>query len=143
LFSITATASQRDDNGVKLLVSSPNGTKLIVAKKLLLAIPPTRENPIPFDLNGNETLIFSKPQYGRYHTALISHPALPRGIELTNTPTAAVNDAYHPFLDTPFVLSFSSYGSDSSLFSIGTSGNPYDRYTQERAPLWLKAICRK
>jgi hypothetical protein len=124
LFSTTVTASQRDDNGVQLLVSSPNGTKLIIAKTLLLAIPPTRENLIPFDLNPNEALIFSKPQYGRYHTALISHPALLRGIESTNMPTAAVNDAYYPFLDTTFVLSFSSYGNDSSLFSIGTSGKP-------------------
>ncbi|KAE9374315.1 FAD/NAD(P)-binding domain-containing protein [Stipitochalara longipes BDJ] len=129
LLTSTVTASSRNETGVQLLVSTPTGTKLILAKKLLFAIPPTRENLIPFDLNANETQIFSKPQYGRYHTALISHPSLPRGVELNNMPTAAVSDANHPFLETPFVLSFSSYGNDSSLFSIGTSGNPYDRYT--------------
>jgi monoamine oxidase len=128
LFSTVVTASERDDSGVKLLVSGPDGSKLIVAKKLLIAVPPTRENLAPFDLNANETLLFSKPQYGRYHTALISHPSLPRGVEFNNIPAAAATDASHPFLDAPFVLSFSSYGNDTSLFSIGTSGSPFDRF---------------
>lgn len=129
LFKTTVTAAERNDTGIKLLVSGPQGTKMIVAKKLLIAIPPTRENLIPFDLNAAETTIFSKPQYGRYHTALISHPSLPRGIEFSNMPAAAASDANRPFLDTPYIQSFSSYGNDSSLFSIGSSGNPYDRFT--------------
>jgi hypothetical protein len=129
LLKTTVTASERNSTAVKLLVSGPQGIKLIVAKKLLLAIPPTRENLIPFDLNSTETLIFSKPQYGRYHTALISHPALPRGIQFNNMPTTVFSDANRPFLDIPYVQSISSYGNDSSLFSIGSSGNPYDRFT--------------
>lgn len=139
LFSTVVTASERNDTGVKLLVSGPDGTKLIVAKKLLLAIPPTRENLVPFDLNANETLLFSKPQYGRYHTALITHPSLPRGVEFDNIPTAAATDADHPFLDTPFVLSFSSYGNDTSLFSIGTSGKPFNTYNPGAAAALAQA----
>lgn len=134
LFNTTVISSQRDDNGVKLMVSNTDGLqKQIVAKKLLLAIPPTRENLAFFDLNPPETALFSKPQYGRYHTALITHPVLPKGVELTNTPAAAVEEPQSPYLSPPFVLSFDSYGNDSRLFSIGTSGDSYELYTQQAA----------
>lgn len=128
LLTSTVTASSRNATGVELLVSTPSGMKLIIAKKLLLAIPPTRETLIPFDLNANETQHFSRPQYGRYHTALISHPSLPRGVELTNVPPSS-NVTEEPVLETPYILSLSSYGNDSSLSGLGTSGNPYASYT--------------
>jgi hypothetical protein len=133
LYSTVVTKSERDDTGVKLTVSGKDGTKLIVAKKLLLAIPPTRENLAPFDLNAEETDIFSKPQYGRYHTAIVSHPSLPNATELRNMPTVAIKDPELPYLDTPFVLSFASYGNNTNLFSIGTSGSSYPLYTPEAA----------
>ena len=128
-------ASERTDTGVTMIVSGLKGTKIIKAKKLLMAIPPTRENLIPFDLNANETAIFAKPMYGRYGTAVVTHPSLPKGVELRNMPTSAVKDPYAPFLDPPYILSFSSYGNDSDLFSLGTSGKPYLLYTPAAATL--------
>lgn len=134
VFTSTAVLeSERTDTGVNLVVSGPKGTKIIKAKKLLLAIPPTRENLVPFDLNAEETALFAKPTYGRYGTAIVTHPSLPRGIELRNMPASAVNDSYAPYLDDPHILSFSSYGNDSDLFSIGTTGNPYLLYTPAAA----------
>jgi hypothetical protein len=120
-------ASQRTDTGVTMIVSGKKGTKIIKAKKLLMAIPPTRENLIPFDLNSNEMAHFAKPMYGRYGTAIVKHPSLPIGIELHNTPTSAVQDPYSPFLNQAHVLNFASYGNDTDIFSIGTSGSgtPY------------------
>ncbi|KAM7201742.1 hypothetical protein V8F20_004703 [Naviculisporaceae sp. PSN 640] len=130
LTNTVVLASERTSTGVTLLVSGLKGTKIIKAKKLLLAIPPTRENLVPFDLNAEETALFSKPKYGRYGTAIVSHPSLPKGTDLMNMPSTAVADPWSPFLELPHILSFSSYGNDTDLFSIGTSGNPYLLYGQ-------------
>jgi hypothetical protein len=135
MYNTVVIAADRSDSGVKLIVSGLSGTKVILAKKLLLAVPPTRENLIPFDQNAAEILLFSKPQYGRYHTAIVTHPKLPQGVELRNMPTSAVANPNSPFLDPPFVLSFSSFGNDSSLFSIGSSGSSYLLYPPEIAQL--------
>ena len=130
LTNTVVLASERTSTGVTLLVSGLQGTKIIKAKKLLLAIPPTRENMIPFATNSEENAIFAKTKYGRYGTAIVSHPSLPKGVELHNMPTTAVADPWSPFLDIPHILSFSSYGNDSDLFSIGTSGSPYALFGQ-------------
>ncbi|KAH8896046.1 hypothetical protein GQ53DRAFT_743954 [Thozetella sp. PMI_491] len=133
LLNTVVTSAKRDDTGVSLVVSGPNGTRKIEAKKLLFAIPPTRENLAPFDLNADETLHFSKPKYGRYHTGVVSHSALTKGVVFQNTPAIAVQDSSAPFLNAPFVLDFNSYGNDTNLFSIGTSGSNYTEYTPEAA----------
>ncbi|KAK3500376.1 uncharacterized protein B0T23DRAFT_331411 [Neurospora hispaniola] len=98
-------------------------TTIIRARKLLLAIPPTRENLAPFDLDSLESNLFSRAKYGRYGTAIVSSPVLPRGYELHNTPILAAIDPNKPFINEPHVLEFASYGNDSKLFSIGTSGS--------------------
>lgn len=133
LVNTTVTSATRNDTGVVLTVSSPTGTRTIVAKKLLLAVPPTRENLAPFDLDAEETLHFSKPEYGRYHTAIVTHPVLTDGVVLHNMPASAVADPEAPFLDPPFILDFNSYGNDTALFSIGTSGPNYTTYTEAAA----------
>lgn len=123
----TVIASERTDSGVTVVASGTQGTKIITAKKLIMAIPPIRENLVPFDLDADEIELFSQPTYGRYGTAIISHPSLTDGVTLQNMPASAVEDPYAPFLDSPYVLSFSSYGNDTDLFSIGYSscGSPY------------------
>ncbi|EGO60119.1 hypothetical protein NEUTE1DRAFT_127079 [Neurospora tetrasperma FGSC 2508] len=98
-------------------------TTMIRARKLLLAIPPTQENLAPFDLDSLESNLFSRAKYGRYGTAIVSSPVLPRGYELHNTPILAAIDPNKPFINEPHVLEFASYGNDSKLFSIGTSGS--------------------
>jgi hypothetical protein len=128
LTNTVVVASERTDSGVNLIVSGRKGTKIIKAEMLLMAITPTRENLIPFNLNDEENAHFAKPMYGRYGTAIVTHPSLPNGVELRNMPASAVKDPYSPFLDIPHILSFSSYGNDTDLFSIGTSGNPYLLY---------------
>lgn len=132
LYNTVVLGAQRTDTGVTLLVSGAQGTKVIKAKKLLMAVPPTRENLLPLDLNDAETALFDKTMYGRYGTAIVRHPSLTPGQELYNMPTSAVKDPYTPFVNNPHVLSFSSYGNDTDLFSIGTSGagTPYLLYGQ-------------
>lgn len=103
--------------------STTTTTTVVRARKILIAIPPTRENLAPFDLSSTERSLFRLPKYGRYGTAIVSSPFLPRGYELHNTPLLAASDPLQPFVNEPHVLEFTSYGNDSALFSIGTSSS--------------------
>ena len=53
--------------GVKVLVETPTGPKLILAKKLVITIPPKLDNLVGFDLSFNETSLFGQlPNTGNY-----------------------------------------------------------------------------
>ncbi|KAI4629982.1 uncharacterized protein J4E87_003169 [Alternaria ethzedia] len=71
------------DGGVKVLVDTPKGQRLIQAKKILMAIPPTPENLTPFDPSGDEMKIFSQFTSVGYYTAIIRHAA-PTNVTLNN-----------------------------------------------------------
>ncbi|KAK4199163.1 hypothetical protein QBC40DRAFT_329538 [Triangularia verruculosa] len=158
IYSSMVVESKRSNSGIELVIdSSPfvdleeepgseggkgkeTGTtkerstkKLIIAKKLLLAIPPTRENLAPFDLSPSEINHFSKPKYGRSHTAIAKHSKLPVGTQLRNLPLSATSNPLSPFLQTPFVLSFTSLASDAPLFSLGLSGTNYTAFPPSEA----------
>jgi hypothetical protein len=134
LYNSIVLSSERSEDGIKLVVKGSNGSeKLVVAKKLLLAIQPTRENLEPFDLSSYEKVLFSKPKYGRSHTGIARHSKLPHDITLRNMPSSAVQSPLEPFLHPPFVLSFAHYGGSSRLFSLGASGSNYTNFTVEAA----------
>lgn len=63
------------DGGVKVLVDTPKGRRLIQAKKMLMAIPPTPENLQTFDPSGDELKIFSQFTSVGYFTSIIRHAA--------------------------------------------------------------------
>lgn len=71
-------------DGVKVLVKTPTGPKLILAKKLLITIPPKLNNLRGFDLSTNETTLFSQFLNSAYYTALIRHTSIPPNTSLTN-----------------------------------------------------------
>ncbi|KAF5527188.1 Beta-cyclopiazonate dehydrogenase [Colletotrichum aenigma] len=81
LYSSTVVASQRSDDGVKAVVKTATGRKLIKAKKLLITIPPTIQNLKPFDLDEEETSIFSQWENVPYYVGVVSKTGLP---DLTN-----------------------------------------------------------
>ncbi|KAK3388354.1 hypothetical protein B0T20DRAFT_365082 [Sordaria brevicollis] len=137
--SVRRPEKEGDKRGIEVIVRTTSGgkatTTVVRAKKILIAIPPTRENLAPFDLNAYETDLFSRPKYGRYGTAIVTAPVLPRGYELHNTPLLAATDPNKPFINEPHILEFSSYGNDSALFSIGTSGSglSYGEFDEKQA----------
>ncbi|CAP65549.1 uncharacterized protein PODANS_6_10420 [Podospora anserina S mat+] len=159
LYNSQVVNSKRSNSGIELVVDSARldddeeqpgksrkgkgkgkaTKKLIIAKKLLLAIPPTRENLAPFDLTPAEKAHFSKPKYGRSHTAIAKHSKLPAGVQLRNLPLSATANPLSPFLQTPFVLSFTSLATDSPLFSLGSSGTNYTAFPPSEA----KKVARK
>ncbi|KAK1450550.1 FAD dependent oxidoreductase [Colletotrichum melonis] len=81
LYSSTVVASKRSDDGVKAVVATSTGRKLIKAKKLLITIPPTIQNLAPFDLDDSETSVFNQWENVPYYVGVVSDSGLP---DLTN-----------------------------------------------------------
>jgi hypothetical protein len=73
----------KDDGRVKVLVQTPTRIRLIQAKKILMAIPPTPENLAAFDASGDELKIFRQFTSVGYYTSLIRN-AGPTNITLQN-----------------------------------------------------------
>lgn len=86
LLSSKVTKTQRvskSGGGVKVLVETPMGCRLIQAKKILMAIPPTPENLAVFDPSGDELKIFKQFTSVGYYTSIIRN-AGPTNVTLQN-----------------------------------------------------------
>lgn len=84
LLSSTVTAAQRSGKGVKLVVKTPTGYKLIVASKLLISIPPLVSNVAPFGLDSREKDLFQEWTYSGYYNGLINNTGLAAGTRYAN-----------------------------------------------------------
>lgn len=82
---VIATDRSSDDGRVKVLVQTPQGKRLIVAKKLLITIPPQLNNLQGFDLSANESSLFAQFLNSAYYTALLRNTKIPPNTFLTNT----------------------------------------------------------
>lgn len=135
LYSSMVAEAERTDSGVKLRVRSKDGKteKLVTAKKLLVAVPPSRENLAPLDLDAVEKSLFAKPKYGRSHTAIARHPLMPKNVTLRNMPSSASVTPLSPFLKPPFVMSFQHYGGPSNLYMLGASGSDFGGFDDAAA----------
>ncbi|KAJ4354622.1 uncharacterized protein N0V89_006359 [Didymosphaeria variabile] len=76
--------SERSDGGVKLIVQTPAGRKLIKAKKLLITIPPRLDFLAPFNLSAHERSIFGKLIDAGYYTSILNNTGLPDDLSITN-----------------------------------------------------------
>lgn len=77
-------ATDRSGDGVKVLVKTPDGIKLILAQKLVLTIPPKLNNLAGFDLSANESSLFAQFGNSAYYTALIRSANIPAATSITN-----------------------------------------------------------
>jgi hypothetical protein len=84
LLSSRVISTKRSNNSVSLVVNTPQGRKLVVAKKLLITIPAKPDYLEPFDLNANEKSIFSKFVNGAYYTSLMKNTGLPPNLTVFN-----------------------------------------------------------
>ena len=73
------------DDGVKVLVQTPQGVKLILAKKLVVTIPPKLDNLAGFDLSPNEASLFTQFLNSAYYTSLLRNTNIPSNYRLQNT----------------------------------------------------------
>ncbi|KAI9830060.1 MAG: hypothetical protein M1819_005890 [Sarea resinae] len=123
LVSSTVLAGQRSTNssGVKLVVKTPTGNKLIVASKLIVTIPPTLSNMKPFGLDSTEKRVFRDFISRGLYVGLIADTGLPAGFSYDNI---GANTTYHvPTLPGLYSVNPTAvegifwiwYGSDSIL----------------------------
>ena len=71
MLSSTVSHTSRSKKGVKLIADTPDGRKLIKAKKLLVTAPPTIENLKPLSLSRKEFNIFSQFDYEALYVGLV------------------------------------------------------------------------
>lgn len=100
--------SQRSNDSVELVVQTPDGKKLICAKKLLITIPARLDFLGPFDLSKQEKDVLGKQIDAGYYTSIVKNTGLPDDLSIGN---------YRQ--DTPYNLP-----TLPAVYSIGTTGVP-------------------
>ncbi|KAJ5109341.1 beta-cyclopiazonate dehydrogenase [Penicillium angulare] len=78
LNSVVVTTTQRDDNGVDMIIRTPNGNNRVLAKKLLITIPPKLENLGHFALDHCESITFARFNNTGYYSSLVNNTGLPQ-----------------------------------------------------------------
>lgn len=118
---VIATERKAGAPYVKLVVKTASGLKLILAKKLVITIPPLPETLRAFDLGKDELSLFRRFSSKGYYTGVVRDSGIPLGTAFTN---AAPNTPYNvpPFpgfytfspTAVPGLFDF-KYGSDTLL----------------------------
>lgn len=80
LLSSNITSMDRSSSLVKVAVQTPQGKKLVMAKKLVAAIPPTLNTLSNFDVSDAEKTLFSQFFANGYYTGLLRNTGLPSGL---------------------------------------------------------------
>ncbi|KAF2036001.1 hypothetical protein EK21DRAFT_106835 [Setomelanomma holmii] len=68
---VLATERVNDSGAVKILIDTPKGRTLVIAKKLLMTTPPVSSALTKFDTNRDELSIFGQFQAVGYYTSII------------------------------------------------------------------------
>ena len=85
LFNSTVIAADRGGkHSVKLIVSTPKGPKLILAKKLVIAFEPVLASLAPFDLSTTERNLFNQFSSAGYTTSAMRNIGIPDNTSITN-----------------------------------------------------------
>jgi hypothetical protein len=129
LLSSTVANMDRDSNGqVKVEVQTPNGRKLILAKKLLITIPPLVANLCNFDLSDTESDLFYQFNNVGYWTALTHNDGLSDDIQINNIGADTSNNL--PVL--PGIFSINPTGvSGLHAVKYGAASSLPDSYVQD------------
>ncbi|KAL2843160.1 hypothetical protein BJY01DRAFT_264332 [Aspergillus pseudoustus] len=132
LLSSTIIAAQRTDEGHNMLVSTPDGIRLIRADKLIIAIPPLLQNLEPFDLDYRESDLFAQFDYSHYYTTVLNLSGVPQDVQILNR---AVDTPYNiPVLPSTYVF----YPSQIPALFSGFFGGGTQNLTEEE----VRAIIR-
>jgi NAD(P)-binding Rossmann-like domain len=89
LVSSNVTQIIRNPSGVEVTVSSPSGTKLIKASKLLIAIQPKLESLSFLDLSSSEKSLLGQFNNSYYWDALLRNPGFPANTSISNLDPSA------------------------------------------------------
>ncbi|KAI1172629.1 FAD/NAD(P)-binding domain-containing protein [Nemania sp. FL0916] len=104
LLNSTIISMKRPDTNkgkVQVLVQTPHGMKLIIAKKLLSTPPPMPEILVGYDLSQKETGLFKKFSANGYYSAILNNTGLDVSLF-----AAGPDEPYHvPKLPGPYAMS--------------------------------------
>jgi hypothetical protein len=92
LVSSKVVAAYRNDSRVVLVVATPTGTKTIIARKLLVTMPPTLANMGPLGLDARERGLFSRFEAQGWYVGLVNATGFTPGDEFVN---AAAGSEFH------------------------------------------------
>ncbi|EAW25547.1 uncharacterized protein NFIA_043660 [Aspergillus fischeri NRRL 181] len=85
LLSSRIVAMSRSSNDLhQILVQTPNGLRLIRAKKTIITVPPIVKILENFDLDDHERAIFGQFNYSHHYTTLTKITGLPAGKQILN-----------------------------------------------------------
>ena len=86
LLNSHVVATNRGDKGglAKVVVSTPSGQRVIQAKKILFAIPPTLANLHNFDIDSKERSLFKQFDVTGYYTGLLRNTGVPANADIEN-----------------------------------------------------------
>lgn len=74
----------REATGVRMIINTPTGQKLVKCKKLLITIPPTKDIMYPFDQDDDEKALWAKWTFQNSYNGIIINSGLPDGQQLVN-----------------------------------------------------------
>lgn len=103
---VTSADRGEEEESISLVVRTPQGDKLILAKKLLVAIPPKLDFLAPFDLGDQEKTLFSKWIDEGYYVSIVKNTGFPENDSITN----AAQDSPYNFPQLPASYSFALSG---------------------------------
>ena len=103
LLSSTVSSAKRSNSGIELVVNTPNGKKLIKAKKLLVTAPPKLNNVQPLGLDNKEQGIFSKLTSKGLYLQLFDGTGLQTGVRYYNAKVSSDNYHVPKLPDTQFI----------------------------------------
>lgn len=122
LLSSSIVEMERDSPGPygHVIVATPSGHKLIRAKQFLFTIPPQLDSLSGFDLNHEETRLFSCFEHMDYFTGILQNTPIPNGTALSNR-VANPSTLYLPRLPTTYTLGPTQ--AESSLTNVKFGSN--------------------
>ena len=123
LLNSTVIAGERGPShrqGVRLVVQTPTGKKLIVAKQLVLAIPQTIQNMKTFGLDNRENRVLSQIYGLPYYGGVVKNTGLASGYSYKNY---AADNTYN-IADIPSVVGFNPSPVDGHLYYWYNSVKP-------------------
>lgn len=120
LLNSTVVQSERADNGHSLWVEdgATGRYRLVKAKKLLIAIQPTKQNMEPFNLDKTEKAVFDKLEHPVIHCGIVAHPSLPVDVSIVNIPAAGVPTNYMALPKPNFNSRFDYMGGNSTNWRV-------------------------
>lgn len=127
LLNSSVVAIDRNYSGqyAKVLLRTPTGKKLVLAKNILITIPPLLKNLKNFDLNDQERSLFAKFRYASYYAGVLRNNVIPANLSLEGIDPSRPYDI--PNLPRVYSFDPTGYPGLTNVKYISTKPLPLDQ----------------